>query len=253
VLAHCVPATVSVLSLPTEWGSLIPARFLTGEVSRGWTGHLLSPVEVEEALLALLFAGLFAFEIERLYGTGKLLALTVGLASLVSVAWVANQWSADQMGLFAGMQTPMATLPTATGLAAYLMTADARSWMAATGYRAPIWVVGSIYGVGVLACVLNGPGWGLLLPAHLFAAVFGMSWSWLDTRRRSAAHGDSGVVGDAGMIEPVEPSQLSDADLNRRVDGILRRMGDRGEESLQPADRAILAEASRRLRDKKGF
>lgn len=186
-------------------------------------------------VLALITAVLFGREIETRVGWSATWLVYLTCCLIASLGWLAIDGLSETLGLWQDAGMALVGYPAWTLLVTAMVAADPWARMEATGYRISRLVLAGLLGFLVASWIVLVEAWPLLLSVHLFAVAAGLVVGWIVQRRSR---------GPDVAIQGVR--DLTEVELQRRLDSALARMVDVGPEGLSPAERLILEEASRR-------
>lgn len=235
--------------------ALIPRDVFDGRVWEIWTGQLVQPTTPMMTALIAVTIGLFGRELEERFGSVRFLLMYLLFCAVTGILWIALQYAADAFDLFAGLATPLTGSPAVTAIVICLLGISPWSHLKIIRYAVPIWAASLSYLIALFALIFFTEPWPIVLPAQLIAISVGLVSSWLIGRAtRSSTSFDAppalitSSAPTASSHSATHLTQLSDEELDRRLDSVLRKMKGRGRESLSIDDQSILDEASRRRR-----
>lgn len=228
---------------------LVASDVANGQLWRLITGTVIQPARTPvDWLVALVAAGAVALlgrEIEERSGGARLLVASAILAFTLSLCVFGLQCLWNWGGHDVGWQVPLTGYPAVSALAAYRIVQSPFGRLGSSDYRIPTWIAAFAYGILTYALLLQQP-WPILLSGHLLAVVLGVGLGVAAQRRWQTLVGQ--LTACPPLADPSGSAPLGDEDLDERLDRILATIAERGLDSLDSADWAVLREAARRRR-----
>ncbi|MEX2317087.1 MAG: rhomboid family intramembrane serine protease [Pirellulales bacterium] len=205
----------------------------------------------------ILFNGfalwMFGRTVEQRYGQKEFLTFFLAAAAFAGLVWILGEWVANRQLL------PIAMLGASGGIAAVLLVFCfnfPRQVLYIWGVLPlPAWAFAVLFvGQDLLFAVERSPDDHVAYTAHLGGAIFaGLYFKsrirlsrWLPDRLRLPWLGPRPKL----RVHQAEDDQDDRTD-DRVVDDILRKIQERGQDSLTPSERRILEEASREYQKKR--
>lgn len=235
--------------------ALIPRDVFDGRVWEIWTGQLVQPTTPMMTALIAVTIGLFGRELEERFGSLRFLLMYLLFCAVTGILWIALQYAADAFDFFAGLATPLTGSPAVTAIVICLLGVSPWSNLNVVRFSVPTWAASLSYLIALFTLIFFTEPWPIVLPAQLIAISVGLVSSWLISRQLSSSTSSDAFIAQRKSSTPIAPSldpssltQLSNDELDRRLDSILRKMKECGQDSLSVDDQSILEEASRRRR-----
>ena len=137
-IVHLVGLSLSYLHFFLSHFALIPREIINGRVWEIWTGQLVQPVNPMMTALAAVTIGLWGRELEERVSSLHLLLIYALFCTVTSILWIAVQFAADALGLFAGLSTPLTSFPAVTAVVACRLGQSPLSRIEGPGHSFPM-------------------------------------------------------------------------------------------------------------------
>ncbi|MBI3462320.1 MAG: rhomboid family intramembrane serine protease [Planctomycetes bacterium] len=235
----------------TDLLAMVPAKvFEELQVWRLLTAAFChAPENIWHILWNMLFLWWFGHELEKLYGSREFLVFYLVAAVCSSLVWGLTTWLQG-----AGLERMIGASGAVTAVAVLYTLWYPRQRVYLWGIvPMEMWVLMVIY-LGADAYRLLSPGSSrVAYLAHLAGAGYGLIYKWTDLRvARLFARRETRPRLRMLVPEPEVAGPLLDENLEHRMDEVLAKIAREGQGSLNDQEREILAQASRRLRNKRG-
>ncbi len=203
-------------------------------------------------LLNMFVLWMFGREVEGIYGKKQFLSLYLSLIVLSGAGWVLLE-----ILLMQGAAAPVvSSLVGASGAVSgvfliFILHFPKRTLLIWGILPAPAWLIGLLCLAGNLVGLRSGGN--IAYSAHLIGALFGLvfyRWRWTLASLLPGRWFAGNPLRRRPRLRLHDPAQ-DDAELESRVDQILRKIHDQGAESLTKEEKRLLEQASRRAQHRK--
>lgn len=209
-------------------------------------GFLHDPRNVGHILLNMLGLWMFGRELEDRLGRAEYLAFYLTAIIVSGIFWTISEASFGSRAMMFGASGGVTAMLVLFALfyphrqILFLFVIPMPLWVAAA-IAVAFDVKGAVDRSGNIACV-----------AHLAGAVFGLYYYKMNWRITSLFSGWKKKIsgGPRLQIHDPDPNDYDD-DLTRRVDEILTKIQEQGQDSLTDGERTILERASRRYQQRR--
>lgn len=213
-------------------------------------GFLHDPDGIEHILINMIVLWMFGREIEQRYGRTEFLSFYLSAVVVAGLVWSGIESATGSQAVCLGASGAIAGV-----VALFALNFPHRQVLFMFVIPMPMWIAALI----VLAFDIRGAmlrSGNVAFTAHLAGALFGlyyyrMGWPlgrWLTGRTGSLSIRRKPKL---RVHEPDEDVEDEESDLSRKVDEILQKIQDQGQDSLTWSERRLLEKASRRYQQKR--
>ena len=209
-------------------------------------GFLHDPSDVGHILINMLVLWMFGREIEARYGRGEFLAFY-----LIAIAIAGAVWSISEAGFGASRILLGASGGISAVFVLYALLYPHRQVLFMFFLPMPMWVAALIALAFDVHGAMNRSG-NIAFVAHLAGALFGLCYYKFGWRLGAMFSRVGSLAPRKGpRLRVHDPEEPEEDDLSVRVDEILKKIQEQGQDSLTASERRILERASRRYQEKR--
>jgi membrane associated rhomboid family serine protease len=208
-------------------------------------GFAHSPTDIRHIVFNMLSLGIFGRIVEPRYGRTRLLIFYLGAIIFSGLVWSLLTSLSGEAGSVIG-----ASGATTAIVVLFALNYPRMEVQLMFLFPMPAWVLGIIIVAGDIHGAVSRSG-NTAFTAHLAGALFGLYFYARGSTHAAALAGRFGNVSlrRKPRLRVHEPDQ--EDELNEKVDAILKKIKEQGQDSLTWNERRLLEKASRRYQEKR--
>lgn len=214
-------------------------------------GFLHSPGDMWHIVLNMWALWLFGKDVEARYGSREFLAFYLAAVVAAGAIWTVAEIPSAQPAVVLGASGGIAAV-----LVLYALNFPHRMMLFMFVIPMPMWVLAIIIiGMDVMGAMGRAQAGNVAFTAHLGGALFGFLYYQLGWRLErwlpSAGWTKNLRPGPKLRVHQPESETEMDSETERRVDAILQKIQEQGQDSLTYGERRFLEQASREYQKKR--